>query len=76
MAYAGAVPSESSSVSKQQRGAITKTGNSLLRHAFGEAAHHARHAPRIGATLKQRRREVPSPVVELVVYQAPPARGM
>jgi transposase len=65
MAYAGAVPSESSSGNKQHRGAITKTGNSLLRHAFGEAAHHARHVPRIGATLKQRQREVPPPVVEL-----------
>ena len=47
MAYAGVVPSESSSGSKQHRGSITKTGNSLLRHVFGEAAHHARHAPRV-----------------------------
>jgi len=54
MAYVGAVPSERSSGSKQHRGAITKTGNSVLRHVFGEAAHHARHAPRIGTTLKQR----------------------
>jgi transposase len=65
MAYAGAVPSESSSGSKQHRGAITKTGNSLLRHVFGEPAHHARHAPRIGATLKQRQLEAPPPIVEL-----------
>jgi transposase len=65
MAYVGAVPSESSSGSKQHRGSITKTGNSLLRHVFGEAAHHARHAPRIGATLKQRQLEAPPPIVEL-----------
>jgi transposase len=65
MAYTGAVPSESSSGSKQHRGPITKTGNSLLRHVFGEAAHHARHAPRIGATLKQRQLEVPPAIVEL-----------
>ena len=65
MAYVGAVPSESSSGSKQHRGSITKTGNSVLRHVFGEAAHHARHAPRVGATLKQRQLEVPSPIVEL-----------
>lgn len=65
MAYAGAVPSESSSGSKQHRGPITKTGNSSLRHVFGEAAHHARHAPRIGATLKQRQLEVPPPIIEL-----------
>lgn len=65
MAYAGAVPSESSSGNKQHRGPITKTGNGLLRHVFGEAAHHARHAPRIGTTLKQRQLEVPPPIVEL-----------
>jgi transposase len=65
MAYAGAVPSESSSGNKQHRGPITKTGNSLLRHVFGEAAHHARHAPHIGATLKRRQLEVPPPIIEL-----------
>lgn len=65
MAYAGVVPSESSSGGKQQRGAITKTGNSLLRHVFGEAAHHARHAPRVAGTLKQRQAELPSEVIEL-----------
>ena len=65
MAYAGAVPSESSSGNKQHRGPITRTGNSVLRHVFGEAAHHARHAPRIGATLKQRQLEVPPAIVEL-----------
>jgi transposase len=65
MAYAGVVPSESSSGSKQHRGRITKTGNSLLRHVFGEAAHHARHAPRVAGTLKQRQAEVPQPIVEL-----------
>jgi transposase len=65
MAYAGAVPSESSSGSKQHRGSITKTGNSLLRHVFGEAAHHARHAPRVAGTLKQRQKNVPQPIVDL-----------
>jgi transposase len=65
MAYVGAVPSERSSGSKQHRGPITKTGNSLLRHGFGEAAHHARHAPRVGVTLKQRQLDLPPPVVEL-----------
>jgi transposase len=65
MAYAGAVPSESSSGSNHHRGPITKTGNSLLRHVLGEAAHHARHAPHIGATLKQRQLEVPAPIIDL-----------
>jgi transposase len=36
MACAGVVPSEFSSGSKQHRGRITKTGNSLLRHVLGE----------------------------------------
>jgi transposase len=65
MAYAGTVPSESSSGSKHHRGCITKTGNSLLRHVFGEAAHHARHAPRIAGTLKQRQADLPTQIVEL-----------
>ena len=66
MAYAGAVPFESSSAAKQYRGPITKTGNSLLRRVFGEAAHHAYHdAPRIDATLKQRQIDVPPPIIEL-----------
>jgi transposase len=45
MAYAGLVPSEYSSGASHHRGRITKTGNALLRHVLGEAAHHARHAP-------------------------------
>jgi transposase len=65
MAYAGAAPSERSSGAKQHRGPITKTGNRVRRHVFGEAAHHARHAPRVGATLKQRQLDVPPPIIEL-----------
>jgi transposase len=65
MAYAGAVPSEHSSGAKQHRGPITKTGNRVLRPVFGEAAHHARRAPRVGATLKQRQLDVPPPIIEL-----------
>jgi transposase len=65
MAYVGLVPSESSSGGKQQRGSITKTGNSLLRHVLGEAAHHARHAPRVSGTLKQRQADLPREIVEV-----------
>lgn len=65
MAYAGTVPAESSSGSKQHRGSITKTGNGLLRHVLGEAAHHARHAPRVAGTLKQRQADLPAAIVEL-----------
>jgi transposase len=65
MAYVGVVPSESSSGGKQQRGRITKTGNTLLRHILGEAAHHARHAPRISGTLRRRQTDLPREIVEL-----------
>jgi len=65
MAYVGVVPSESSSGSKQQRGSITKTGNSLLRHVLGEAAHHARRAPRISSALKRRQTDLPPEILEL-----------
>jgi transposase len=65
MAYAGMVPAESSSGGKQQRGSITKTGNSLLRHILGEAAHHARHAPRVSSKLKARQADLPREIVDL-----------
>jgi transposase len=65
MAYVGLVPSESSSGGKQQRGPITKTGNTLLRHVLGEAAHHARHAPRISGTLRRRQADVPPEIIAL-----------
>jgi transposase len=65
MAYAGIVPSESSSGHQHQRGSITKTGNRLLRHVLGEAAHHARHAPRVTSKVKQRQADVPAEIVDL-----------
>lgn len=65
MSYAGIVPSESSSAGKQQRGSITKTGNSLLRHVLGEAAHHARLAPRVTSKVKQRQADVSPELVAL-----------
>ena len=65
MAYAGIVPSESSSGNQHRRGSITKTGNRLLRHVLGEAAHHARHAPRVTSKLKQRQADVPAEIVDL-----------
>jgi transposase len=65
MAYTGIVPSESSSGGRQQRGSITKTGNSLLRHVLGEAAHHARRTPRVTRKLEQRQAEVPPEIIAL-----------
>jgi transposase len=65
MAYTGLVPSESSSGPRTHRGRITRSGNSLLRHVLGEAAHHARHVPRVEGALKQRQAGVPAPLVDL-----------
>ena len=65
MAYAGIVPSESSSGNQHRRGSITRTGNRLLRHVLGEAAHHARHAPRVTSKVKQRQADVPAEIVDL-----------
>jgi transposase len=65
MAYTGAVPTETSSGTKQHRGRITRTGNRALRHMLGEAAHHARHAPRLSDDLKRRQKHVPQPIVDL-----------
>ncbi len=64
MAYLGVVPSEYSSGSTRHQGHITHTGNALLRHVLGEAAHHARHAPMVSSALRQRQAGVPGPVVD------------
>lgn len=65
MAYVGTVPSEFSTGAHHRRGSITKTGNRLLRHVLGEAAHHARHTPSISPALRQRQAHVPRPIVDL-----------
>ena len=65
MAYVGLVPSEHSSGSSRRRGHLTKTGNRLLRHVLGEAAHHARLQPTVSEALRQRQQGVPSEVVEI-----------
>lgn len=65
MAYTGLVPSEFSSGTSTHRGKITRSGNSLLRHVLGEAAHHARHAPRVERSLKQRQAGIPPHIVDL-----------
>lgn len=65
MAYTGLVPSEHSSGGSTYRGRITRTGNALLRHVLGEAAHHARHQPRLSALLRQRQAGVPPALTEI-----------
>jgi transposase len=63
MAYLGLVPSEYSSGSSVRRGGITKTGNRHLRRLLIEAAHHYRHRPCVGATLRKRRAGQPAAVI-------------
>lgn len=65
MAYTGLVPSEHSSGDSRHRGHITKTGNRLMRHVLGQAAHHARYRPNVSSGLRARQRLVSPAVVEL-----------
>jgi transposase len=69
MAYVGLVPSEHSSGARRRQGGITKTGNSQARHLLIEAAHHSRHAPRLGPRLLARQRGV-SPAVCQIAWAA------
>lgn len=61
----GLVPSEDSSGPNQRRGSITKTGNAHARRVLVESAWHARHYPRVGATLRKRRQNLPPEVVRI-----------
>jgi len=65
MAYVGLVPAEYSSGTSRHRGRITKTGNRLLRHVLGQAAHNARYRPNVSSSLRARQSNVPRAVVEL-----------
>jgi len=65
MAYLGLVPTESSSGHSRRQGGITKTGNRHARTALINAAWHQRHTPRLGATLRARRRGQPAAVIAL-----------
>jgi transposase len=63
MSYAGVVSSEYSSGSSVQRGGITKTGNTFLRHAIAESAWAYRYGGVAGAAVRQRRAEGSAVVV-------------
>jgi transposase len=65
MAYVGLVPSEWSSGPSRHRGRITKTGNRLIRHVLGQAAHNARHRPNVSSGLRARQRLVTPEIVAL-----------
>lgn len=65
MAYTGLVPSEHSSGSRVQRGAITKAGNAHLRRILVECAWCNRYPSGASAQLLERRRGCPSGVVQV-----------
>jgi transposase len=63
MAFVGLVPSEHSSGSRENRGSITKAGNSHCRHILVQAAWSYRHPPRVGAGLRARQEGIPAHIV-------------
>ncbi len=65
MAGIGVVSSEYSSGDREQRGAITKTGNHHLRRVLIESAWHYRHGAVTGKALKKRREGLPLEVIEI-----------
>lgn len=54
MAYLGLVPGEHSSGDRRRMGAITKAGNSRVRHVLIQAAWCYRRRPTVGAPLRKR----------------------
>ena len=69
MAYLGLVPSEASSGDREQRGSITKAGNTHARRILVEACWHARHPPRLGPALARRSQGQP-PAVRAQAWRA------
>ena len=62
MSFVGLIPGEHSSGDKRRQGAITKTGNSHVRRLLIEAAWNYRHRPRVGPTLRNRRKQSPKTI--------------
>jgi transposase len=56
MAYLGLVPREHSSGERRRQGAITKAGNTRVRHVLIQAAWHYRKRPAVGAPLRRRQK--------------------
>ena len=59
MSYLGLTPSEHSSGTQQNKGGITKAGNSHARRMLIEVCWHYRHRAGVGAGLRARRDEQP-----------------
>ena len=60
MSYLGRGPSEKSTGQARRQGPLTKSGSSLARRRWIEAAWHYRHPPRLGAQLKRGQAEQPA----------------
>jgi transposase len=59
MSYFGLTPSVHQSADRESRGSITKAGNRYARWALGQVAKYYRGRPRVGESLKRRRRGQP-----------------
>ncbi len=69
MAYLGLVPSEASSGAREQRGSITKAGNTHARRILVEACWAYRHPPRLAGSLAQRSQGQP-PAIRAQAWRA------
>jgi len=65
MSYYGLVPSERSSGKQEQRGRITRCGNSLVRRLLVESAWHYRHRPFMSQAISQRCEGLTQKVVDI-----------
>lgn len=65
MSYLGLVPSEFSSGTSRQRGALTRTGNSRVRRLLVEAAWNYRHPAKISREIETRQEGQPAAIVEI-----------
>jgi len=67
MAFVGLVPSEHSTGERQQRGGLTRTGNTLVRRLLIQAAWQYHHHPRLGRALRQRREGQPASTLAIAI---------
>lgn len=67
MAFVGLVPSEHSSGTRQNRGPLTRAGNTLVRRMLIQAAWHYNRPPSLNAALRQRREGQPAPVLAIAM---------
>lgn len=63
MSFVGLVPREESSGARERRGAVTKTGNKLVRRLLVEAARHAAGRNTVSVALRRRRAGQPAAAI-------------